>query len=47
MITIATLGENVKRQYPGKVRKKITKGRPDLWGLGLLRSNAKRLKKSG
>lgn len=40
MITVSTLGDNVIKQYP-KVRKKITSGRPDLWGLGLLSSNKK------
>ena len=28
-----------------KLREKMTKGRSDLWGLGLLSSNAKLLKK--
>ncbi len=39
MMTMATLGGNLLRQYPHKARKKATKGRPDMWGLGLLKSN--------
>lgn len=46
MITVSTLGENVLRKYPEpRVRKKLSKGRPDLWTLGLLESNGKRVKK--
>lgn len=47
MLTISTLGDNTMRQYSGKVRRKLTKGRPDMWGLGLLKSNGKRKFKNG
>jgi hypothetical protein len=45
MVTYATMGEGLVKQYPSTLRKKMTKGRPDLWTTGLLRSNKKRVNK--
>jgi hypothetical protein len=43
MLTVKTLGDSLmRRQY--KLRKKAKKGRPDLWTIGLLKSNAKRVR---
>lgn len=44
MITISTLGENLLRQQ-GRVKKRLTQGRPDLWTLGLLKSNKRLMEK--
>ena len=36
MVTVSNLGDNLLRKYPQGIP---AKGRPDLWTLGLLRSN--------